>query len=262
MQTAAAQSPLFSDEDIQQMVQQYERRVQIAAAMAQLQSQTAEQAQAQAAPAAMGVPDFPPEPDFIQTMVTIPKRYFEEAVKRAPDSAGIMAAIPRLLTTDEGRKLLDRLKDAVINKKDDPALFADLMKFIVLGGTTDYGSLLLGVTSDAGLGTGIIGLTGVAIPTKGNGKVKWFSGLERSKGVVAEASTSFLIGRKIAEPQNLTGQFYGYHLAAPLGPVDVSSNIYFDTSNDLHYEGFIATFGIGFAIGSATLWGWELVTSD
>ena len=35
-----------------------------------------------------------------------------------------------------------------------------------------------------------------------------------------------------------------------------------DTSSELHYTGFIATFGVGFAIGSATLWGWDLVTSD
>ena len=120
----------------------------------------------------------------------------------------------------------------------------------------------MGVTSDAGLGTGVIGLTGVAIPTMGQGKVKWFSGLERSKGLIVEASASFLIGRMLKQPQELTGQFYGYHLATPLGPVDVSSNIYFDTINDLHYKGFIATFGVGFALGSATLWGWELVTSD
>lgn len=156
--------------------------------------------------------------------------------------------------------LLARLKDVVINKKDDPTLFQDFMKFITLSG--DYGSLLLGVTTDAGAGQGIVGLTGVAIPTSGQGKVKWFSGVERTKGLVAEVAASFLIGRRVEQPQDLTGQFYGYHATIPVGPVDIGSNLYFDTSSDLHYKGFITTFGVGIGLGTAVIWGWELVTSD
>lgn len=99
------QNPHFSDDDIQQMLRQYEQRLQISAAMTQLQAETYEQLHAQAKPTLTGVPDFPPEPDGWQTWVTIPKQYAVEGAKHVGDSAGILAGIPKLLFTDEGRAL-------------------------------------------------------------------------------------------------------------------------------------------------------------
>jgi hypothetical protein len=171
-----------------------------------------------------------------------------------------VGGIIKLLATEDGRKLLDRLKEALSHHTTDERLFADILQAIA-GGNSGYGSLQLGVTTGAHLVEGINAVTGVAFPTKGGGKVKWFSGMERAKGLTFEAGVNLVIAQKIEEPEHLTGQFYGYHFGIDVGP-SISSNLYFDTSDDLHYKGFMMTIGLGFGAGAGPLWGFELVTSD
>jgi len=156
--------------------------------------------------------------------------------------------------------LLARLKEALFNHHDDPQLFKDIIAFF---GTVQgqYGSLVLGVITEAQGIQGLALMTGIALPTKGSGKPKWFSGAERSKGLIVEATASLLFGYRVAEPQNLTGQFYGYHAGVDV-EVSIGTNFYFDTSSDLKYEGFLTSFGVGVGLGTAVFWGWELVTSD
>lgn len=245
---------LLSSQDVDQIYVEYERKKRLALAMAQLRAQAKPPMQKLA-----GVPDFPTEPDFWKSLA-ITAKYFSEGIKHFGDDALIVKGLIRLVTTEDGQKLVTRIVDAIANKKDDPTLFRDLMRLLG-GGTAGYGSFLIGVASEAHVGAGIIGTTGVAIPVRGDGKVKWFSGLERSKGFVLEITTNLLIGQRTEEPQHLTGQFYGQHAALDVG-VALGSNLYFDTSNDLNYKGFSTNVGIGAGGGEATLWGWELVTSD
>lgn len=245
---------LFSSQDIDQVYAEYERKKRLAIALAQLR------AQAQPVPPKLtGVPDFPPEPGFLKSL-DIFAQYVKEGIKHFGDDSLIVKGLLRLVATEDGRKLIQRVKDAIVNKKDDPTLFRDLMQTLG-GGKEGYGSFLIGVASEAHVGHGIVGTTGVAIPVRGEGKVKWFSGLERSKGFVLELTANLLIGQRTEEPQHLTGQFYGQHVALDVG-VAFGSNLYFDTSDSLNYKGFATNIGVGAGGGEATLWGWELVTSD
>ncbi|HJZ74218.1 MAG TPA: hypothetical protein VKE51_20910 [Vicinamibacterales bacterium] len=245
---------LLSSEDIDQIYAEYERKKRLAVAMAQLR------AQAKAVPPMpKGVPDFPPEPDFWKSLA-ITWQYLAEGPKHLGDDTLIVKGLIRLFGTEDGLKLIGRLKDALVNKKDDPTLFRDFMQALG-GGKEGYGSFLIGVASEAHLGAGVIGTTGVAIPVRGEGKVKWFSGLERSKGFILELTANLIVGQRTEEPQHLTGQFYGQHVALDIG-VAFGSNLYFDTSDKLNYKGFSTNVGVGAGGGEAVLWGWELVTSD
>src|SRR5215469_1147156 len=248
----------FSDRDVKEIQLQYERQIRLAASIADWQARALQQ-QLEKKPAFRGVPGFPEEPDAWKSFKIL-LRYGDEAVRHLPDSTFIVGGIAKLLATEEGRKLLARLRDALFNHKTDEKLFADILQAIA-GGNSGYGSLQLGVTTGAHFGEGINAVTGVAFPTKGGGKVKWFSGMERAKGLTFEAGVNLVISQKIEEPEHLTGQFYGYHFGIDVGP-SISSNLYFDTSEDLHYKGFMLTIGVGFGAGAGPLWGFELVTSD
>lgn len=244
------------DFDPEKLRSEYERQIRLSAALAELQASTPAKALKAGAPGA--VPDFPPDPDFFKGLKIL-GRYAVEAINHLPDSAGIVGGITKLLATEDGRKLLGRLKDALVNKKDDPALFKDIIQALG-GGINGYGTLQLGVASEAHLGAGIVGVTGVALPVRGNGKVKWFSGMEKSFGLAFELSASLLIGQRIEEPEHLTGQFYGAHAGIEIG-ASLGSNLYFDTSDDLKYQGFATTVGVGIGAGITVLSGFELVTS-
>jgi len=247
----AKSKDLFSDQDIEQIQTRCDRQLRLAAAMAELQ------AVAPKAPRGGQVPDFPPEPNFIQTWVTIPARFAVEAIKNAPDSAGILGGIAQLLGTQKGRELLARLKQALIDHTDDPKLLADILKFFgSLNGK--YGSFVLGFMTEAQGIYGVAALTGIAFPTKGSGKAKWFAGAKKSKGVGAEATASLLFGYRVEEPQDLTGQFYGYHASIDI-ELSIGTNFYFDTTKKLGYQGFLTSLGVGIGLGTAVFWGWELV---
>jgi len=156
--------------------------------------------------------------------------------------------------------MLERLRAALADQKTDTTLFTDFLKYLG-GGGSGYRTLQLGVATEArGVG-GLVAVTGVAIPTTGEGKVKWFSGLEQSTGLSLELSASLLIGRKLEAPEHLTGGFYGAHVGLDIG-ASMGSNLYFDTSSALKYQGFVATVGVGFGAGISVLRGVELVTSD
>jgi hypothetical protein len=105
-------------------------------------------------------------------------------------------------------------------------------------------------------------MTGIALPTKkGRGKPKWFSGAKLSKGIGVEATASLLFGYRVEQPQDLTGQFYGYHAGIDI-ELSIGTNFYFDTTKKLGYQGFLTSLGVGLGLGTAVFWGWELVTSD
>jgi hypothetical protein len=242
---------LFSDQDLEQIQTRCDRQLRLAAAMAELQ------AVAPKAPRGGQVPDFPPEPNFNQTFITIPLRFAAEAVKNASDSLGILTGITLLLGTQKGRDLLARLKQALINHTDDPTVFGDVLQFFgSLNGK--YGSFVLGFITEAQGIYGAAALTGVAFPTTPGGKPKWFGGAKKSKGLGAEATASLLFGYRVEEPQDLTGQFYGYHAGIDI-ELSIGTNFYFDTTKKLGYQGFLTSLGVGIGLGTAVFWGWELV---
>lgn len=208
--------------------------------------------------AAGKVPDFPPDPNVFKALEIV-GRYAKALVDHAQDFTGFSGGLFRLLTTPDGQKLLERLRKAIFEHHDDPTLFRELVQALG-GGLAGYGTLQLGAASEAHLGAGIVATTGVALPSKGTGRTKWFSGLEKSGGLIAEIGTALLIGQRYKEPEKLTGQFYGGHASIEVG-IAAGLNIYFSVE-DLSYEGFSYTVGIGAGFGVAVLSGWELVTSD
>ena len=173
-----------------------------------------------------------------------------------------MTGIARLIGTPDGRKLIDRLKDALFNRKEDPTLFRDLVQALG-GGIAGYASFILGVVSEASGIVGGAGVTGVAIPLKAESKIKWFSGVEVAKGASIKVGTGLIFGQKTEEPTHLTGQFYAGHTGAELG-VSLGSTIFFDTADALNFKGFVTTVGIGIGlpVEVSVVRGWELVTSD
>lgn len=247
----------FSDAEIEQLQHEYERKVRLSAAQARLRAGAL--APAQPAPRAGAVPGFPPEPDLGRS-IEILLKYAVEAIAHLPDSAGLVFGILRLVLTPEGQELLERLREAIEHHVDDPKLFREIIQFLG-GGAAGYGSFLLGVETGGHAGSGVIYTTGVALPTRGDGPVKWFSGMQRSKGPIAELSANILIGQRIETPHELTGQFYGGHTALEVG-ISLGSTLLFDTSQKLTYQGFDTTIGAGIGGGLAVVWGFEMVTSD
>jgi len=244
----------MSDSMLDEVIAQYEQQMRSSAADTQLRANFLEQLEGQMKSG--GVPDFPPAPNIFKA-AEILGRYAVEAIRHLPDSGIIVRGLIGLATTKEGQKLLARLKDAIVNHKYDPTLFKEIMQELG-GGAAGYGSLTFGLVAEAHAGSGIVGVTGIALPTKGDGKAKWFSGLEKSAGPIADASVNLVIGQKIKEPEKLTGQFYGAHTSIEV-ELALGSSIYFDTSNKLEYEGFSTTLGVGIGGGLAVLSGWELV---
>jgi hypothetical protein len=243
--------------DLGPKLQEYERQIRVSAALAQLQAGTPPQGMPTGLRSAL--PEMPPPPD-PGKWLQILGRYAVEAILHLPDSMGLAGDVLKLVTTPDGMKMLERLRAALIEQKADAALFTDFLKYLG-GGGAGYKTLQLGVATEARGVAGLVGVTGVAIPTTGEGRVKWFSGLEQSTGLALELSASLLIGRKLEAPEHLSGGFYGAHVGLDIG-ASFGSNIYFDTSPELKYTGFVATVGVGFGAGISVLRGVELVTSD
>jgi hypothetical protein len=245
---------LFSEDEIEQVQARCERQLRLAGAMA------ARAGLPPQLPSGLQVPDFPPEPNFHQTWVAIPKRFAVESIRHLPDGQGVIAGITRLLTTKAGQALLERLKDVLFNGKHDPQVFIDLIAYMGAA-PPGYGSRIFGAIAEAQGIRGVAALTGVAFSTKPGGKPKWFSGLKKSKGIGVEATTSLLFGYRVEEPENLTGQFYGYHAGIDI-ELSIGTNFYFDTSDDLNFQGFLTSVGFGIGLGTAVFWGWEMVIPD
>lgn len=247
----------LSDRDVQQFQAECERRILASVALAQLQISAHDAPTNGVAlqSGAGGVPDFPPDPPFFPVM----GKYVVEAVNHLPDTTGLIGGIGKLLATAYGRDLLARLVAAVTSKRDDPKLWQEFLQYVLP--SSAYGSLLIGVLSEAQVGARIVGVTGVAIPLRAGSKVKWFSGAEKSIGLALSASTGLLIGERLEVPTELTGQFYGGHIGVDVA-ASLGSSLYFDTSSELRYKGFSTQVGVGVGFSVSTLSGWELVTSD
>ena len=247
----------LAERDVQDIQAEYERRVRMSVALAQMQINAKAAPPAPPRGALKGVPDFPPDPDFGKWLEIMGK-YVVEAVNHLPDTTSFVGGLAKLLLTPYGIDLIARITRALVEKRDDPKLWQEFVQQFVTG--PQYGSLLLGVVSEAHAGVGIVGSTGIALPLKG-GKVKWFSGLEKASGISLEAATGLMIGERLESPEHLTGQFYGGHIGIDI-VASLSSSLYFDTSKDLNYKGFSAFAGVGAGLSVSVLSGWELVTSD
>ena len=243
------------DREIEQVQAEYERQVRMAVALAQAQLSTQAAPGLPRAAGLKGVPDFPPDPDWFKVM----GKYVVEAINHLPDTTSLVGGVVKIATTAYGRDLIARLVKAIGEKKDDEKLWKEFIDQLVIG--PRYGSLLLGVVSEAHAGIGVVGSTGVAVPLKPGSRVKWFSGLEKAVGISIGAGTGLVIGERLETPEHLTGQFYGGHIGVDI-VASMSSSLYFDTSADLTYKGFSAFVGVGAGFTVSVLSGWELVTSD
>lgn len=247
----------LSSKEIETLQSSYERQIRLAA----LQAETQARGMAHRPLALAGIPDFPPDPDFLR-WAQIALRYADEGIRHLPDSQGLMPGILWFATSPDAASLRKRLDDALAHHKDDPTLFRDVLQAILSHGGvitgTSYGSFMIGLETGGHAIGGAALTTGVAIPLKGEGPVKWFSGATRSSGPIVEAGVSLLFGLRTKTPEKLTGQFYGGHASIEV-EIALGSNLYFDTSKELAYEGFATSIGVGIGGGFAVTWGWELV---
>lgn len=245
----------LSDRDLAQLKEDYERQIRWSAAVAQLQSGAAAPRLEKSAVSTTIA--LPPDPDFWRTMALM-GRYATEAIAHLPDAVLLGSGIGGLLASADGQRQLAEMQKALSEKKDSK-VFQDLTKMLV--GASSYGSATFAVVAEGHGFQGVAGVTGIALPLKGTGKPKWFSGVEQSKGLIIEFTAGLIIGGRMEEPQHLHGQFYGVHVGLEIGAA-LGSTLYFDTSDELKYQGFATTVGVGLGGGIAVLRGWEIVTSD
>jgi hypothetical protein len=246
----------FSTEEIAQIQQAYERKMKLTA----LQAEIAAHAPMTVPPALKSaLPDFPPDPDFFLA-TKIFGRYVVEGARHLPDSTNFIPAIIWFATSPQAADLRRRLITALTKHVEDKTLFSDvvqaLLKHMAVVPGTEYGSFILALESGAHAREGISASTGVAVPLKGGGPVYWITGMERSRGLILEAGSNLLIGLRTETPAELTGQFYGYHSSVEV-EISIGSNLYFDTSKELKYQGFTTAIGVGIGAGLGVLWGWE-----